>query len=273
MRTPKGTSNGSAEPESRDPSERSMPYGVYLSAAGAQAQNHRLQQISHNLANVDTPGFKPSQTILQARFSELIEEGMVSPGLGGADDIGGGVTIQPEQTQFGVGAIRTTGRETDFALHDKKSFFVLQRGDEQLLTRAGDFMFDSTGTMVNSGGDPVLGKSGRPIQIDPRRPFTVGSEGTITQAGETQQLMLAQPASYGDLANVGGNLFRPLAEFSLVPDSQRNVVAGSLEQSAVSPTGTMMEMIETSRAYEANIQMIKNQDSVLGSLIGRVLQS
>ncbi|MCC9655911.1 flagellar hook-basal body complex protein [Rhodopirellula sp. JC737] len=250
-----------------------MPYGVYLSAAGAQAQNHRLQQISHNLANVETPGFKPKATILQARFSEMIEEGMVSPGLGGADDIGGGVTIQPEQTQFEIGAIRTTGRETDFALHDKKSFFVLQRGDEQLLTRAGDFLFDSTGTLVNSGGDAVVGKNGRPIQIDPRLPFNVGAEGTITQAGATQQLMLAQPRSYGDLANVGGNLFRPLAEYDMAPDGQRNVVAGSLEQSAVSPTGTMMEMIETSRAYEANIQMIKNQDSVLGSLIGRVLQS
>lgn len=250
-----------------------MAYGVYLSAAGAQAQNHRLQQITNNLANVETPGFKPSQTILQARFSEMIEQGMVPPGLGGADDIGGGVTIQPEQTQFTVGAIQSTGRQTDFALHDKNSFFVLQRGDQQLLSRAGDFMFDSTGTMVNPGGDAVLGSDGRPIQIDPRKPFNVGPEGTIHQGGATQELMLAQPKSYGDLANVGGNLFRPLAEFGLAPAGQRNVVPGALEQSAVSPTGTMMEMIETSRAYEANVQMIKNQDTVVGTLIGRILQS
>ena len=52
-----------------------MPYGLYLSAAGAHAQSHRMQVLSHNLANVDTPGFKPQQTILQARFAELIEQG------------------------------------------------------------------------------------------------------------------------------------------------------------------------------------------------------
>ena len=250
-----------------------MPYGVYLSAAGAQAQSHRLQQVSNNLANVETPGYKPQTTILQARFSELIEQGEVSPGLGGIDDVGGGVTIQPEQTEFRVGPIKTTGRETDFAIHDKDSFFVLQRGDQQLLTRAGDFLFDSTGRMVNSGGDLVLDSGGQPIQIDPRKPFTVGAEGRIQQADAKFELMLAQPKSHGDLANVGGNLFRPLADFDLAPAGQRNVVAGSLEQSAVSPTMTMMEMIQTSRAYEANVQMIKNQDTVIGSLIGRMLQS
>lgn len=249
-----------------------MPYGVYLSAAGAQAQSHRLQQVSNNLANVDTPGFKPQATILQARFAELIEEGVVSPGLGGVDDVGGGVTIQPEQTEFKVGPVQTTGRETDFAIHDKDSFFVLQRGDQQLLSRAGDFLFDSAGQLVNSGGDLVLGNDGTPIQIDPKKPFRVGAQGRIHQAGVAQEMMLARPKHLGDLANVGGNLFRPLAEFDLAPPGQRNVVAGSLEQSAVSPTGTMMELIETTRAYEANVQMIKNQDSVLGSLIGRVLK-
>lgn len=250
-----------------------MPYGVYLSAAGAQAQSHRLQQVSNNLANVETPGYKPATTILQARFSELIEQGDVSPGLGGIDDVGGGVTIQPEQTEFRVGAIKTTGRETDFALHDKNSFFVVQRGDQKLLTRAGEFLFDSTGHLVNTGGDRVLGGDGRPIQIDPKKPVRVGPEGRIDQGGTRHELMLAQPKSYGDLSNVGGNLFRPLAEFDLAPPTDRNVVAGSLEQSAVSPTMTMMEMIETSRAYEANVQMIKNQDTVLGSLIGRMLQA
>lgn len=250
-----------------------MPYGVYLSASGAQAQSHRLQQVSNNLANVETPGFKPVATVLQARFSELIENGDVSPGLGGIDDLGGGVTIQPEQTEFKVGAVRTTGNQTDFAIHDRDSFFVLQRGDQQLLTRAGDFVFDSSGQLVNSGGDAVLATDGNPIRIDPRRPFQVGAEGRITQGGNTRELMLGQPKNKGDLTNVGGNLFRPLAEFNLAGPGDRNVINGALEQSAVSPTGAMMELIETSRAYEANVQMIKHQDGVLGSLVGRVLKA
>ncbi|TWT82619.1 Flagellar basal-body rod protein FlgG [Planctomycetes bacterium CA13] len=250
-----------------------MPYGVYLSASGAHAQSHRLQVLSNNLANTQTPGFKPQQTILQARFAELIEEGEVQPGLGGADDIGGGVTIQHAQTQFDQGPLKRTGNQTDFAINDAESFFVVQRGDEQFLTRAGEFIFDSRGRMITPTGDQVLGSDGQTIQIESGIPYQVAPEGRIHQGGNRHEIMLAKPKNMGDLAHVGGNLFKPLADFDLVPGDQRKVVAGELEQSSVSPTMAMMELIETSRAYEANVRMIQNQDSVMGSLISRVLQS
>jgi flagellar basal body rod protein FlgG len=250
-----------------------MPYGVYMSAAGAHAQSHRLQVLSNNLANVETPGYKPQETILQARFAEMIEEGHVSPGLGGADDLGGGVTIQPTQTQFAVGPIKATGRETDFALNDESSFFVVNRDGQNVLTRAGDFLFDRNGRMVNPAGHAVIGRNGRPIRIDPSQPYHVNAQGEIRQDANTFELMVARPKSMGDVSHLGGNQFKPLAEFDLVPTRERTVVAGMLEQSAVSPTSAMMELIETSRVYEANVRMIQNQDSVMGTLISRVLQS
>lgn len=250
-----------------------MPYGVYLSASGAHAQSHRLKVLSHNLANVDTPGFKPQETILQARFAELIEEGQVSPQLGGADDIGGGVTIGREKTQFKTGAIQQTGRETDFAIDDGESFFVVDRAGEQALTRAGDFTFDANGRLVNLSGHAVLNSEGGVVQIDPSQPYRVAQQGNIRQGETNFELMLARPKSLGDVSHLGGNLFKPMADFDLVPRNERKVVAGSLEKSAVSPTGAMMELIETSRVYEANVRMIQNQDSVMGSLISRVLQA
>jgi flagellar basal-body rod protein FlgF len=250
-----------------------MPYGVYMSAAGAHAQSHRLQVLSNNLANVETPGYKPQETILQARFAEMIEEGEVPPGLGGADDLGGGVTIQKTRTQFATGAVQATGRETDFAMNDDSSFFVVQRDGENVLTRAGNFLFDPGGRMVNPAGHPVIGSNGNPIQIDPAQPFQVGPQGLIRQDANTFELMVARPKNLGDVSHMGGNQFKPLAPFDLVPTGDRKVVAGMLEQSAVSPTSAMMELIETSRVYEANVRMIQNQDSVMGTLISRVLQS
>ena len=248
-----------------------MPYGVYLSAAGANAQNHRLKTLTHNLANVDTPGYKPQQTILQARFAELIEQGEVPPGLGGADDIGGGVTIQTAATEFSKGAMQQTNRETDFAIEDDRSFFVIQRGKDRFLTRAGDFSFDARGQMVSQSGDAVLASDGRAVQIEPGLPFQVAPGGRIVQGANQWDLMIAKPKNLGDLSHAGENLFKPLAEFDLVPAADRKVVAGMLERSAVSPTMAMMELIETSRAYEANVRLIQHQDSVIGSLIGRVL--
>ena len=248
-----------------------MPYGLYLSAAGAHAQSHRMQVLSHNLANVETPGFKPHQTLLQARFSELIENGQVSPGQGGIDDLGGGVTIGENAIEFQMGAIRQTGRRTDFAIEDPGTFFAVRRNDETLLTRAGNFLFDSRGRLVNTHGDPVLSAGDAEITIDPTRPYQIAPGGVIVQGRTRTPLMLARPQNLADLAASDENHFQPLAPFELADPGRRRVISGSLEQSAVSPTAAMMELVETSRAYEANVRMIQNQDSATGSLISRVL--
>lgn len=248
-----------------------MPYGLYLSASGANAQNHRLEVLSHNLANVNTPGFKPHLAQLSSRHSEAIERGEVVEANGGVDDVGGGVLVKPSITQFAQGPIRTTGSDTDFAINDTRSFFVVARGDEKLLTRAGNFQFDNGGRLMTPIGEPVLSSSGAPVTIDPLLPYQVMGDGTVVQAGARQSLMLARPQELGDLSRVGDNLFKPLSELTPVPDKERAVISGSLEESAVKPTGAMMELIEASRVYEANVRMIQTQDQTIGSLISRVL--
>ena len=70
---------------------------------------------------------------------------------------------------------------------------------------------------------------------------------------------------------VGSNMFRSLAPTQPVGPDQRNVQQGYLEQSGVNPTREMMAMIETSRAFEANTKIIQHQDSMMGSLLSRVL--
>jgi flagellar basal-body rod protein FlgF/flagellar basal-body rod protein FlgG len=249
-----------------------MAYGIYLSAAGANAQNHRLEVLSHNLANVNTPGFKPHLAMLQARHSEAIEQGMVSPGSGGVDDIGGGVAIKPNKTMMDQGPIEQTGRQTDFAINNNSGFFVIQRGEEQLLTRAGNFLFDSSGTLTTTNGDPVLASDGNPIRIDPRLPFNSRDNGEIQQAGESRTLMIVAPKEPGDLSRVGDNLFRSLATVDPVAPNERNVVSGHLEKSAVVPTSAMMELIESTRLYEANLRMMQHQDQAYGNLVGRLLK-
>ena len=188
-----------------------MPYGIYLSASGAHVQNHRLEVLSNNLANINTPGFKPSLAIVAARHNQAIEEGDVSPNSGTLADIGGGAKIQPTQTVFDKGPIESTGNRTDFAINDDKSFFVVKRGEEQFLTRAGGFVFNSSGQLTNPNGDQVLGVDGNPIQIDPTQQFEVHNDGTIQQNGTSLSLMLAKPESLGDLARSGDNLFKPLS--------------------------------------------------------------
>ncbi|MCC6510526.1 MAG: hypothetical protein IT423_15600 [Pirellulaceae bacterium] len=109
------------------------------------------------------------------------------------------------------------------------------------------------------------------MTINPLIPFQVMDDGSVQQAGQLQTLMLAQPKETGDLSRVGDNLFQSLADIVPVPATERQVVGGAIEESSVKPTAAMMELIEASRVYEANVRMIQTQDQTLGSLISRVL--
>ena len=249
-----------------------MTYGLYLSAAGANVQSHRLEVLSHNLANVNTPGFKPHMAVLQSRASQAIEDGTAQAGSGTVDDISGGVGIKPTVTQFSQGAVRQTGSRTDFAINDSDSFFSIEHDGKQLLSRAGNFQFDSRGMLVTPNGDAVRGVSGAPITINPAFSYEVSDDGAIVQGGARQQIMLVKPRALGDLSRVGENLFESLTPVSEVANNTRSIVNGALESSAVEPTGAMMQLIEASRVYEANIRMIQTQDDSTGQLIGRMLR-
>ena len=87
-------------------------------------------------------------------------------------------------------------------------------------------------------------------------------------------MAVRQPRSLGDLVRDGENLFRSIGEPpSAVPDAQRQVNWKQLEMSAVQPHREMIEMIATSRAYEANVRMMQNHDGMLGNLLGRLLKA
>ena len=248
-----------------------MSYGMYLSAAGADVQSARLQVVSNNLANANTPGFKREIAILQARHAEAIERGDVAAGQRGINDIGGGVQMSETVTDFSSGAVRQTGKKTDLAITGD-GFFLVDKDGESLLTRAGNFHFSTAGQLLTEQGYPVMSRDGGPVGIDPVLPWNFTADGGIQQGNSTQQLAVVQPASLGDLVKVGKNLFSPLAEIQPVPAAARSVKSGYLEQSTVTPTTEMMGLIETSRAYEANIRMIQSQDQMIGSLVSRLLR-
>src|SRR5262245_43976456 len=170
------------------PRKAAMYYGLYMSAAGAHAQSQHVEILSNNLANSDTVGFKRELTLLEARDSEAIERGLDYRGSRGMNDVGGGIRLAATATDFRVGKFRQTGNQTDFALETPDGFFGVQRGRDQLLTRAGDFRLDVDGNLVTQEGDAVLGSDSSPIQLDPQIPWRVLPGGLIQQAGDTTEL-------------------------------------------------------------------------------------
>jgi flagellar basal-body rod protein FlgF len=250
-----------------------MPYGLYISAEGAVAQNRRMEVLSNNIANVETAGFKRQLAIFQARFSQAIEQGSDYSGSRTINDIGGGVMVRETKTDFSPGPLRRTGLETDVAI-DGTGFFQVQKGDQTYLTRAGAFEITAEGQLTTPDGYSVLSPDGEPIAIEPG-PWNINGAGEIEQnGGVVGSLGLVRPPLLDQLEHVGENLFAlpPRVEAEPVPDEERQVRSGFVEQSGVRPALEMMDLIECSRAFEANTTMIKNQDQMLGNLISRALR-
>lgn len=247
-----------------------MPYGLYISAEGAHAQSTRLEVIANNLANVDTVGFKRELAILQARHAEEIVQGRDFPGSGSINNVGGGTWVRETKTDFAPGPFEQTGARGNVALRGD-GFFMVQKGDERLLTRAGNFTLTAQGELVTQQGYPVLDEGGSPVVItDPN--WQMLPSGAIVQNSGQQFLAVVKPVQAGDLARAGENLFRPLGETEPVAAEERQVAPGYLEKSSVNPTTEMVSMIEASRLMEANLNMMKAQDEMLNGLVNRVMR-
>jgi len=250
-----------------------MPYGLYVSAEGARAQSQRVEVIANNLANVDTAGFKRELAVFQARYAEAIEQGLDYPGSGSVNDVGGGVMLRLTQTDFSPGPMKRTGGSTDLAIRGK-GFFVVKKGEQQYLTRAGNFQLTAEGNLVTQQGYAVLSDGGASVTVEPGNgPFEITPNGAVRQGGSTQVLAMVQPASTGDLVKVSESLFKSLAETQPVAEGDRDVGWGYLEASSVKPTSEMVQLIEATRAVEANVNMMQTQDQMLSQLVTRVMRS
>jgi flagellar basal-body rod protein FlgF len=250
-----------------------MYYGLYTSAAGAHAQNHKVEVLSNNLANVNTVGFKRELALLQARDSEAIERGLTGRGTGAMEDVGGGVRMNATFTDYSPGTMQLTQIPTDLAIDSPNTFFMVQNDKQKVLTRAGNFHLSNEGTLVTASGDPVLGTDGAPIQLDPALPFRFVAGGAVEQAGERIELALIKPKNVSKLQKAGENYFAPEKSSDLLPADERLVKVGYLEMSGVNPVEEMVELITASRAYEANVRIIQQHDTATSELISRLLKA
>jgi flagellar basal-body rod protein FlgF len=240
-----------------------MYYGLYMSAAGAHAQSQKVEVLSNNIANGNTVGFKRELALLEARESEAIERGLASRGSQAQEDVGGGVRFNATHTDFSPGTLQLTHEPSDFAIDTPGAFFQVKRGNEQLLTRAGNFHLSADGMLLTTNNDQVLTTDGNPIQLDATLPWRLLPGGMIEQAGDQVELALVRPKNLAELQKVGDN-FLP---------EERNVRAGYLELSSINPVEEMVELITASRAYEANVRVIQQHDTATSGLISRLLRA
>jgi flagellar hook protein FlgE len=138
-----------------------MLRSMFSAISGLRAHQTKMDVTGNNIANVNTVGFKSSQTVFQDTLSQVMRAGGApAADRGGTNpaQIGLGVKLAGISTNWTQGAAQTTGRSTDFMI-EGDGFFVTRKGTEQLFTRAGSFDFDAQGNLVTPDGGLLQGWS------------------------------------------------------------------------------------------------------------------
>ncbi|MBC7280337.1 flagellar hook protein FlgE [Hoeflea sp.] len=134
-------------------------YGMMSTgASGMNAQANRLSTVADNIANANTTGYKKASV----QFSSLVLPGTNSSYNSGA------VQTDVRYAISEPGTLEFTTSSTDLAVDGDGFFIVEDTNGVPFLTRAGSFVPDGDGNLVNAAGYTLLGydyESGIPAPV------------------------------------------------------------------------------------------------------------
>jgi flagellar basal-body rod protein FlgF len=244
-----------------------MLRGLYTAAGAMMAQRKRMDVLTNNLANLETPGFKKDYTVTRSFNDVLLSR------LGDTNDamnyqkIGNltyGVHVDEVVTKFQQGPLESTGRTADMAL-DGDGYFVVETPKGLRYTRSGNFQVDGNGYLCTSEGYYVRGTAGR-IQVG-GQDFTVDTSGNVVSPAGTSRLLIVSFTDNKQLTKEGGNLY---ASTGTAGQSTAQVRQGFLEASNVDMAQETVDMIEVQRNYEVNQRILNMFNESLQKTVNEV---
>jgi flagellar basal-body rod protein FlgF len=237
--------------------------GFYAACAGLRAQSQALEVSAHNLANLNTTGFRGQQTNFQ---SLMATSGPTVPTLLNLATNNFGV-LEGTHLDMTAGNLQATGNPLDVGI-EGTGFFAVQTAAGTRYTRNGSFQVSSSGLLVTAAGDPVLSdvRLGAKSAINlPAGAISIASDGTISVNGAvagTIQLVDFAPGT--SLNSEGGTLLSAPAG-SATPVVAPTVKQGSLESSNVNSVTSVVSLIVVQRQAE----MLQRAMSLFDSELNR----
>jgi flagellar basal-body rod protein FlgF len=225
---------------------------IYLAMTGLNATMSKMTAATNNLANAGTTAFKAQQPVFEA-------EPYYGQGLPNRVN----VASVEDSADFKPGPIDQTGRDLDVAVNGSGWIGVQADDGSIALTRNGSLSISSNGMLQTSNGNPVLGQGGAPITLPPLQNVTIGEDGTISGVPVGQQatsvttlnrIFLANPKT-AQLKRRGDGLFQDQTE-TPVADASVKLQIGALEGSNANSVAMMMSMIENSRMFQMQTELV-----------------
>ena len=162
--------------------------GIYdamnASVTGMTAQANYLSNTSQNMANSNTVGYKEADT----QFATLVDQAAVG------QTSAGGVMVETRNAIAQQGTLQSTSSSTDLAINGNGFFVVSDTSGASYLTRAGSFVTDANGNLVNSAGFKLMGY---PIASNGVTGMTVNSLANMQVININSSSLQATPSTSG----------------------------------------------------------------------------
>ncbi|MEH7443434.1 flagellar hook-basal body protein [Bacillus sp. JJ1122] len=262
----------------------------------------QLDMISHNMANIDTAGYKRREAsftdLLVQEFrnqpNDALERNRQTP-----FNVRQGIGARLGQTQLVLtqGSLKSTGRDLDTAFTAEGQFFRVmvqnENGGTSLnLTRNGALYLspisDNETMLVNSDGHAILDENNQPVTITGNvKSYKINETGNFSAEmydGTSQEVnlgvvlvkkpqfleqkggnLLGLPANLNGLGVTEGEI---LTELTGTLRNQVSIQQGVLEQSNVDMSKEMTDLINVQRGYQFHAKTITLADQMLGLVNG-----
>jgi flagellar basal-body rod protein FlgF len=217
-----------------------MDPGLYIAASGMLAEQVRQSQLSNDLANASTPGYKPDQAEQQSFGALLLSNTSSGQQIG---TINTGVRIDKVVTDTSAATLNQTGQPLDFGIAGT-GYFAVRTAQGVRYTRDGQFQAAANGQLVDGQGNAVLSQNGAPIAVSAQGKVPASSLGVFNVTNVAKQ---------GDnyFTGTGGGR------------ATGTVRQGELEESAVDPVNTMVHMMTAMQTYQSSENAIQTISSTM----------
>ncbi len=254
-----------------------MIRALRTAATGMEAQQKRIDVTAHNIANVNTSGFRR----MRAEFQDLLYQTERMPGATTGDgsnvptgiQVGQGVRLVSTTLELTQGTLQQTGNPLDVAIEGRGFFQVVQPNGEPAYTRAGNLKVDAEGRLVTVDGyllEPAvtIPQDATSVTITPDGVVSVTTAGQ-TSAQEVGRIQLAAFPNPSGLQALGRSLYLPTSASGepivATPGTEGlgTVSQGFLEGSNVQVVTEMIDLIASQRAYEVSQRVVQAADEML----------
>jgi flagellar basal-body rod protein FlgG len=249
-----------------------------IAASGMQAQQLNVEVISHNIANMNTTGYKRQR----AEFQDMLYQNMERPGS--TSSASGNILPLGIQVGVGVqadavgriteqGGLTQTANPYDLAINGRGFLQVTLPSGQTAYTRAGNLAVNADGELVTTDGysiEPSITIPPEATSVQITRDGLV--EATMTGQTDPQQLGQLELASFINppgLEAIGDNLFleTPASGTPNIATPGEpgfgTLMQGYLEISNVNAVEEISALIVAQRAYEMNARVITAADDML----------